>query len=571
MAKKNKYDQQHLRNLSVYELRIDRIYQEAIREAATIGAQIGSVRGDGIFSFKDYPATRTRVERLMQTLKNKMLSVVVNGIDAEWSLSNNKNSELARQVFGKNVGRLSQSQYRRYFSTNDNARQAFQARRVDGLNLSDRVWQYTNQFKGEIELGLDIGIRSGRSADQMSRDLREYLRHPDKLFRRVRDEHGILKLSQRAKEFLPGQGVYRSSYRNARRLASTETNIAYRTADHERWKKFDFVVGIEVRLSNNHTCLGADGKPHEFTDICDKLAGRYPKDFQFKGWHPHCRCYAVSILKTQAEIAEDTRRIMNGEPPLDYRTSENYVSDVPADFNGWIDQNKERAKGWSSMPYFAKDNPQYVSGFEVDTYTPEERKFTRARSVSPAMAESLGTYLASRYPEIPNTEKAALFHYTRGDTSAYRRLNNELRRGNLLEFNQAFSSLLSKALDKIAPVQETVYRTVRLNKTNLRAWVNRANEQEETTFSGFTSTSSERSVVETMIQAKSVGRKNNESDVLLVIQSKSGRPIQDFSQFGGRFSGLPNQREILFDKGLKVRFDRVVQEGDRFVFYLSEV
>ena len=105
----------------------------------------------------------------------------------------------------------------------------------------------------------------------------------------------------------------------------------------------------------------------------------------------------------------------------------------------------------------------------------------------------------------------------------------------------------------------------------LRAWVNRANEQEETTFSGFTSTSSERSVVETMIQAKSVGRKNNESDVLLVIQSKSGRPIQDFSQFGGRFSGLPNQREILFDKGLKVRFDRVVQEGDRFVFYLSEV
>lgn len=571
MAKKNKYDQQHLRNLSVYELRIDRIYQEAIREAATIGAQIGSVRGDGIFSFKDYPATRTRVERLMQTLKNKMLSVVVNGIDAEWSLSNNKNSELARQVFGKNVGRLSQSQYRRYFSTNDAARQQFQQRRVGGINLSDRVWQYTNQFKEEIELGLDLGIRSGRSADQMSRDLREYLRHPDKLFRRVRDEHGILRLSERAKQFHSGQGVYRSSYKNARRLASTETNIAYRTADHERWKKFDFVVGIEIRLSNNHTCLGADGKPHEFTDICDKLAGRYPKDFQFKGWHPHCRCYAISILKTQAEIAEDTRRIMNGEPPLDYKTSENYVADVPADFNGWIDQNKERAKGWSSMPYFVKDNPQYVSGFEVDTYTPEERKFTRATSVSPAMAESLGTYLASRYPEIPNTEKAALFHYTRGDTSAYRRLNNELRRGNLSEFNQAFSSLLSKALDKIAPVQETVYRTVRLNKTNLRAWVDRANEQEKATFSGFTSTSNDRSVIEAMIQAKSVGRKNNESDVLLVIQSKSGRPIQDFSQFGGRFSGRPNQREILFDKGMKVRFDRVIQEGDIFTFYLSEV
>lgn len=187
------------------------------------------------------------------------------------------------------------------------------------------------------------------------------------------------------------------------------------------------------------------------------------------------------------------------------------------------------------------------------------------------MAESLGTYLASRYPEIPNTEKAALFHYTRGDTSAYRRLNNELRKGNPSEFNRAFSSLLSKALDKIEPVQETVYRTVRLNKTNLRAWVNQAEGQAETTFKGFTSTSLERSVIENMIQAKSGGRKNNESDVLLVIQSKSGRPIQDFSQFGGRFSGRQNQREVLFDKGLKVRFERVVQEGDRFVFYLSEV
>lgn len=569
MAKKNNYDKRHLRNLTVYELRIDEIYRQAIQEAARIGSGIKTVKGDGIFSFRDYPATRKRVSELMSGLQRKMLSVVVNGIDAEWTLANNKNNELARQVFGKKVGQLSQAQYRRYFSTNDNARQAFQARRVGGLNLSERVWRYANQFKEEIELGLDLGIRNGLSADQISRDLRDYLRHPDKLFRRVRDEHGILQLSKRAKEFHPGAGVYRSSYRNARRLASTEANMAYRTSDHARWQQFDFVVGIEVRLSNNHTCLGADGKPHEFHDICDELAGRYPKDFKFTGWHPHCRCHAISILKTQEEIAEDTRRILNGEPTDG--ESVNRVDSVPERFNSWIADNKERAKGWSSMPYFVRDNPQYVEGFEVDTYTPEERKFTRARSTSAAMDESLGIYLSSRYPEIPNTEKAALFHYTRGDTSAYRRLNKELRKGELSEFNQAFSSLLSKALDKIEPVQATVYRTVRLNRTNLRAWVNQANSQAETTFSGFTSTSLDRSVIENMIQAKSEGRKKNESDVLLVIQSKSGHPIQDFSQFGGRFDGKANQQEVLFDKGRRFRFDRVAQEGDRFVFYLSEV
>jgi hypothetical protein len=392
MAKKNKYDRQHLHNLSVYELRIDRIYQEAIREAAAIGAQIGSVRGDGIFSFRDYPATRTRVERLMQTLKNRMQAVVVNGIQAEWTLSNNKNSELARQVFGKNVGRLSQAQYRRYFSTNEEARQAFQERRVGGLNLSDRVWQYTNQFKGEIELGLDLGIRSGRSADQMSRDLRDYLRHPDKLFQRVRDEHGILQLSKRAAEFHPGQGVYRSSYKNARRLASTETNIAYRTADQERWKKFDFVVGIEVRLSNNHTCLGKDGKPHEFHDICDELAGRYPKDFQFKGWHPHCRCHAVSILKTQAEITEDTRRILNGEGTTN--DSVNSVHDLPKAFRDWAEQNEERAREGRSLPYFIRDNKGMLDGFYLDEAINE----TRAKAqLSGNEVQSLAEGIARRY------------------------------------------------------------------------------------------------------------------------------------------------------------------------------
>ena len=47
------------------------------------------------------------------------------------------------------------------------------------------------------------------------------------------------------------------------------------TADYERWQQLDFVVGIEIKLSNNHTL---NGMP--FTDICDKLKGRYPKGLQ---------------------------------------------------------------------------------------------------------------------------------------------------------------------------------------------------------------------------------------------------------------------------------------------------
>ena len=392
MAKKNKYDRQHLRNLSVYELRIDEIYKQAIKEAARIGSSIKAVKGDGIFSFEDYPATRRRVANLMSGLQRNMLSVVLNGIDAEWTLANNKNNELARQVFGKKIGQLSQSQYRRYFSTNDPARQAFQARRVGGLNRSERVWRYTTQFKEEIEMGLDLGIRNGLSADQMSRDLRGYLRHPDKLFRRVRDEHGILQLSKRAAAFHPGAGVYRSSYRNARRLASTEANMAYRTSDHTRWQQFDFVVGIEIRLSNNHTCLGADGKPHHFKDICDELAGRYPKDFKFTGWHPQCRCHAVSILKTQEEMAEDTRRIMNGEGTTN--DSVNSVRELPQAFKDWAEQNEERARDGRSLPYFIRDNKGMLDGFYLDKAIEETRE--RA-ALSGNEVQGLAESIARRY------------------------------------------------------------------------------------------------------------------------------------------------------------------------------
>lgn len=349
----NKYDRRHQSNMSAYEREIDRLYRQVITQAVAIGLSLPDFKPDTLFSFDDYPAIRKRVEKLLQKLQDGLSSIILNGIKSEWTLANNKNNELARQVFGDNVGKLSQAQYRRYFSTNDSAREAFEKRKVNGLNLSDRVWRYTDQFKAEIELGLDVGIRNGLSADDMSQELRQYLKYPDKLFRRVRDEHGELQLSKRAAAFHPGRGVYRSSYKNARRLAATETNIAYMTAEYERWQQLDFVVGIEIKLSNNHTL---NGMP--FTDICDKLKGRYPKDFKFTGWHPHCRCRAVTILKTDEEIAEDTRRILDGKP-LDGK-SVNRVDDVPGDFKQWLKDNEERAKHSYSVPYFIKDNPKYL-------------------------------------------------------------------------------------------------------------------------------------------------------------------------------------------------------------------
>ena len=90
--------------------------------------------------------------------------------------------------------------------------------------------------------------------------------------------------SKAAAAFHPGQGVYRSSYKNAMRLTRSEINMAYRESERLRWANLDFVVGFEIRLSNNHTTTDPKtGKKVPFVDICDTLAGRYPKSFVFKG------------------------------------------------------------------------------------------------------------------------------------------------------------------------------------------------------------------------------------------------------------------------------------------------
>lgn len=348
MAKINKHDRTHYNNLSRYAQQIEAVYLSAVNEAAAIGALVTDFNPDRLFSFSDYPVTRKRIERLLESLRNGLQSVIVNGIQSEWTLANNKNNELCKQVFGKAFGHLTKEQEKRYLSTNETARDAFMQRKTAGLRLSDRVWNYTNQFKDEIELGLDVGIRGGKSADEISRDLRLFLKYPDKLFRRVRDEQGELQLSKNAAAFHPGQGVYRSSYKNARRVAVTECNIAYRTADHLRWQQMDFVVGILIEPSDTN---------HPVRDICDDLKGRYPKNFKWTGWHPHCRCHATPILKTEDEVAEDNNRIIQGgEVSPD---SVNTVTTPPDGFVKWIEENGSRideARKHDTLPYFIKDN-----------------------------------------------------------------------------------------------------------------------------------------------------------------------------------------------------------------------
>ena len=79
------------------------------------------------------------------------------------------------------------------------------------MKLSSRVWNITDQFKSELEMAIDVALGDGTSANKLSQTVRNLLNNPNALFRRVRDKHGQLRLSQNAKNYHPGQGVYRSA------------------------------------------------------------------------------------------------------------------------------------------------------------------------------------------------------------------------------------------------------------------------------------------------------------------------------------------------------------------------
>lgn len=352
--KTKKYDELHSKRLASIERKIKAAYKKAAEDASKL-ATAPHLSSKKTYKLDDYPQAKKQADRIIEELQESVETIIVDGIESEWTLANNKNNELSQIVFGDNVGKLTDEQYQRYFSNNHEALQAFIARKQAGLNLSDRVWKYTGAFKDEIETAIDLGIRSGKSAAEISRDVRSYLQNPDKLFRRVKDEYGKLHLSKAAKAYHPGTGVYRSSYMNARRLAVTETNIAYRTADYIRQQQLDFIVGIRIVLSNNHNCKGVPAGM--FFDICDSLQGNYPKDFKFTGWHPHCRCHVETILKTPEELEKDTERILAGRQTTN--TSKNKIKDVPKAFKEWVKDNEDRimAAG-DKLPYFLRDNQQ---------------------------------------------------------------------------------------------------------------------------------------------------------------------------------------------------------------------
>lgn len=351
------FDAAHYRRTEAYARQIEKLCNLAASEYASLAGTLFQPDLNKPFNFDDYPQTKKAAAQVTQGLAKKIQSVIVRGTATEWRAACDKNDAFLKSIL--RTSRLTPEEAEQYQARNLEALQSFQQRKVEGLGLSQRVWKYVGDIKDTIELGIDVGLGEGRSAQQLSKDLRQCLQQPDKLFRRVRDKYGNLRLSKAAALYHPGQGVYRSSARNAKRLARTEVNMAYRQAEYLRWQQLDFVVGIRIWLSNNHTVLDSKGRPQPLVDICDELKGDYPKTFRFVGWHPQCRCQVTPILSDYDEYNKDRgnrlKAIVRGQA---YKSlpSRRQVTAIPENFTQYIDSIRERSKCWKSQPYYIRDN-----------------------------------------------------------------------------------------------------------------------------------------------------------------------------------------------------------------------
>lgn len=380
-----KQQQELFKRTEGYAAEVRAIYLEAMGEI--INLVKGTELEDGKpFSFAEYGYSE-EVTPILRNMYSRTYQVIRGGVQKEWMQSNEHNDGLVKSVFGEHS--IEDHHFARYFLRNKEAMDAFFARKTgeDGLNLSQKVWKYNGMFKEELENTLDLAIGEGTPANRLATKIKGYLQEPDKFYRRFRvkigeDENGnpiygrIWKrriwdkesesykwVNDDPKKYHPGQGVYRSSYRNAQRLARTETNIAYREADFTRWQQLDFVVGVEIKLSNNHPVW----------DICDDLKGVYPKGFKWVGWHPNCRCYMVPVLAKEEELDQMLDKILNGEDPGSVVTDS--PKDLPDQFQTWVKDNEERyakAEAKGTLPYFIKDNKKAVEQI-LNPLTPEQK------------------------------------------------------------------------------------------------------------------------------------------------------------------------------------------------------
>ena len=327
------------KRLSRYVAAVEAIYDNLNAEAAKAALRAGytaEMAADGkAFRWEDYPQTKASIENLQAQYVSDMGALINRGTSVEWKTSNELQDLLATKAMSYYDAQISGIEQRVYYQKNNDALKAFQERKDKGMNLSEKLWEQSDDYRTGLEAAISTAIEKGTSAITLSKQISKYLQ-----------DFPLLKADY-TEMFGHANNIHDCEYRSAR-LARSEINMAYRKAEQLRWSQMDFIVGYEIKTSAQHPA----------GDICNDLAGKYPKDFVWTGWHPNCMCYKIPIMKTDEEFwAYDGR----GEAD---ETSVNAVTEMPENFVKWVGENADRiseARQRGTLPYFIKDNRKVVA------------------------------------------------------------------------------------------------------------------------------------------------------------------------------------------------------------------
>ena len=326
------YDKQHIQKIAAQQAVIANIFNQFILSVSPYLRKWSDAGKNNVWISNQ--GIESAVDRELLNLESMLYANISAFQKDGWERAEKKNDDFISQfIKGMSISSATKDgMFAHSLSAFETLKNDIDA---NGFKLSDRVWNITQQTKSQLEFYLDSGVVAGRNSNGISSDIRQILHKPDKRFRRIRNEKGELVLSQPMKDYHPGQGVYRSAYKNALRTSATTTNTAYRSADYERWSKQDFILGIEIHRSANNRgpCK-----------ICDAMVGKYPKTFKFTGFHPFCICFATPITMEPENFADF---LLNDTVPQGQT-----ITDIPQAAKDFVSENKD---GLQSA-FWYKDN-----------------------------------------------------------------------------------------------------------------------------------------------------------------------------------------------------------------------
>ena len=166
---------------------------------------------------------------------------------------------------------------------------------IDGIKLSDRIWDINRVALSDIKKKIALGLVDGMYPSEIANQIRGFLIIPDSDMR-------TKYWKQFYKDNPPGRGVYKSAAKNLDRLQRTEMGRAYRMGIDEYALNKSWTDGLQWhRVPGCLECLECEDYATHDEGLGE---GVYPPG-AIPVSHPNCQCYVTvhpSPEKTSLEV-----------------------------------------------------------------------------------------------------------------------------------------------------------------------------------------------------------------------------------------------------------------------------